>query len=121
MNRFRPCHRLFMCALALAVSVPVCAQSGYPTRPIRVVVPFAAGSTTDIIARAISDRMAQALGQPLLVENRAGASGTIGQAHARRRMATRCFMAPTARRASTRRCTASYASTRRATCCRCLR
>lgn len=84
MNRFRPCHRLFTCALALAASVPVCAQSGYPTRPIRVVVPFAAGSTTDIIARAISDRMAQALGQPLLVENRAGASGTIGQAQVAR-------------------------------------
>jgi tripartite-type tricarboxylate transporter receptor subunit TctC len=44
-----------------------------------VIVPFAAGSTTDIIARAISDKMAQSLGQPLVIENRAGASGTVGQ------------------------------------------
>jgi tripartite-type tricarboxylate transporter receptor subunit TctC len=55
------------------------AQSGYPNKPIRVVVPFAAGSTTDIIARAITDKMAASMGQQLVVDNRAGASGTIGQ------------------------------------------
>jgi tripartite-type tricarboxylate transporter receptor subunit TctC len=55
------------------------AQGAYPNKPIRVIVPFAAGSTTDIIARAISDKMAASLGQQLLVDNRAGASGTIGQ------------------------------------------
>jgi tripartite-type tricarboxylate transporter receptor subunit TctC len=52
----------------------------YPSKPIRVVVPFAAGSTTDIIARAIADKMSQSLGQPLVIDNKAGASGTIGQA-----------------------------------------
>ena len=56
------------------------AQAGYPSRPIRVIVPFAPGSTTDLIARAIADKMAASLGQQLVVENRAGASGTIGQA-----------------------------------------
>jgi len=45
-------------------------------------VPFGAGSTTDIIARAITDKMSQSMGQQLVVENKAGASGTIGQAHA---------------------------------------
>ncbi|HVR48903.1 MAG TPA: tripartite tricarboxylate transporter substrate binding protein [Pseudorhodoferax sp.] len=55
------------------------AQSSYPTKVIRVVVPFAAGSTTDIIARAITDKMGQSMGQTLVVDNRGGASGTIGQ------------------------------------------
>ena len=55
------------------------AQGAWPNKPIRVIVPFAAGSTTDIIARAISDKMAQSLGQQLVVDNRGGASGTIGQ------------------------------------------
>ena len=56
------------------------AQSGYPNKPIRVIVPFAAGSTTDIIARAIADKMGQSMGQTLVIDNRGGASGTIGQA-----------------------------------------
>jgi len=76
-------------ALALSVSLAglaalaplgAAAQSGYPNKPIRVIVPFAAGSTTDIIARAITDKMSQSMGQQLVVENRGGASGTIGQA-----------------------------------------
>jgi len=64
---------------AAAQSAPAAGQ-GYPNKPIRVIVPFAAGSTTDIIARAITDKMGQSMGQQLVVENRAGASGTIGQA-----------------------------------------
>jgi tripartite-type tricarboxylate transporter receptor subunit TctC len=67
----------FIAGLSLGVAQ---AQTAYPQRPIRVIVPFAAGSTTDIIARAISDKMSQSLGQPVIIENRAGASGTIGQA-----------------------------------------
>jgi tripartite-type tricarboxylate transporter receptor subunit TctC len=67
-------------ALALAAPLAALAQAGYPNKPIRVIVPFAAGSTTDIIARAISDKMSQSMGQQLVVENRGGASGTIGQA-----------------------------------------
>jgi tripartite-type tricarboxylate transporter receptor subunit TctC len=51
----------------------------YPNKPIRVIVPFAAGSTTDIIARAITDKMSQSMGQTLVIDNRGGASGTIGQ------------------------------------------
>lgn len=63
----------------LAAPLSALAQAGYPSKPIRVVVPFAAGSTTDIIARAITDKMSQSMGQQLVVDNRAGASGTIGQ------------------------------------------
>ena len=70
---------LGLAAIALAPSLAL-AQAGYPNKPIRVIVPFAAGSTTDIIARAISDKMSASLGQQLVVENKAGAAGTIGQA-----------------------------------------
>ena len=68
-----------LATLAAFVAAPALAQGSYPNKPIRVVVPFAAGSTTDIIARAISDKMSQSMGQQLVVDNRSGASGTIGQ------------------------------------------
>lgn len=76
--RHRP---LLACLTAVACALPLAAQAqaGYPSKPIRVVVPFPAGSTTDIIARAITDKMSQSLGQPIVVDNRGGASGTIGQ------------------------------------------
>ena len=64
---------------ALATPLTAIAQAGYPSKPIRVIVPFAAGSTTDIIARAITDKMGQSMGQTMVIDNRGGASGTIGQ------------------------------------------
>jgi tripartite-type tricarboxylate transporter receptor subunit TctC len=67
------------CLAALSPLV-ASAQASYPNKPIRVIVPFAAGSTTDIIARAIADKMGQSMGQTLVIDNRGGASGTIGQA-----------------------------------------
>lgn len=67
-------------ALATLAPLQAVAQAAWPSKPIRVIVPFAAGSTTDIIARAIADKMGASLGQTLIIDNRAGASGTIGQA-----------------------------------------
>lgn len=72
-------RRTLLAMLALFAVAGAQAQGSYPNKPIRVIVPFAAGSTTDIIARAITDTMAASMGQPLVVDNRAGASGTIGQ------------------------------------------
>ncbi|MDO9115307.1 MAG: tripartite tricarboxylate transporter substrate binding protein [Polaromonas sp.] len=66
--------------LAALSPLAASAQGAYPNKPIRVIVPFAAGSTTDIIARAIADKMGQSMGQTLVIDNRGGASGTIGQA-----------------------------------------
>ena len=65
-------------ALLLALVASVGAAQNYPNRPIRVVVPFGTGSGGDILARIIADRLTVGVGQPFIVDNRPGASGTIG-------------------------------------------
>lgn len=73
------------CGIAAAAGVSSAAQAaGYPDKPIRVIVPFAPGGSTDIIARLVTQRMSQELGQSMVVENKGGAGGAIGAAEAAR-------------------------------------
>ena len=66
-------------ALIAALAIVTGAEAqGYPTKSLRIVVPFAPGGSTDIFARLIGERLSSALGQPVVIENRAGAAGNIG-------------------------------------------
>lgn len=73
----------FMLFLALSLSAAAAWSQAYPSKPVRVVVPYPAGSTPDIIGRVLAERLQASLGQPFVVENRSGAGGSIGAANAR--------------------------------------
>src|SRR3989338_4863239 len=68
--------RKLVCGLALAAFASAAAAQ-FPTKPIRAVVPFGAGSSTDIVMRIIAQPLGQALGQPIVVDNKPGADGII--------------------------------------------
>jgi len=67
-------------ALAMSFASVAGAADAYPTKPVTLIVPWAAGGSTDILARVLSEHLTKALGQPVIVDNKPGASGNIGSA-----------------------------------------
>ena len=81
-TRFRRARRgLLTLAAAATVFAPLASAQTYPARPIRFVVPYPPGGPLDQVARALAERVREPLGQPVVVENRAGAGGNIGADH----------------------------------------
>ncbi len=75
------CMRFLTLSIAAIMAVaclPAAAQNSWPSKPVKIIVPFAPGGTTDILARAMAPELSKAFGQPFVVENRAGAGGNIG-------------------------------------------
>src|SRR5689334_4423477 len=68
----------FIAAVALALCAAPALAQGYPSRPVVVIVPFAAGGPTDVIARTLAEPMRVVLGQPVVIENVTGANGNVG-------------------------------------------
>ena len=79
---------LLLAALTVLAAGPALAQGAYPNKPITVIVPFAAGGPTDVVARIVGEHMSRTLGQQLVVENVGGAGGTTGMTRAARRRPT---------------------------------
>ena len=76
--------RILLAAILAALPAAAFAQAGYPDRPIRIIVAFPPGASTDIVARLVGGKLGEVLGQNVVIENRPGAGGNIGAAAAKR-------------------------------------
>ena len=108
-------RRSFLAASAAALALPAQAQAPWPSKPIKLVVPYAPGGSTDVVGRVIAEYLGQRLGQNIVVENRPGKGAMIGtsqvaKARARRLHAARCRTSPPSR--SRRRSTATSTTIR---------
>ena len=70
-------HRLVLTLLAVLAASPVIAQTTFPVRPVTIVVPFGPGSGSDTVTRILGQRLSEALGQPVVIENKGGANGAV--------------------------------------------
>src|ERR1700741_5333340 len=76
-RRMENVYRLSILAFCLALAIGAAQAADYPQRPIRILVPFTPGGSTDILARMIGQKLTDAWGQQVIVDNRAGANGVV--------------------------------------------